>query len=192
MGGLFRSLFGISSIFGPLQRGHLAVAVHWSWIFYINLPLSLIAFVMVLSSAESVEHSKQIDYLGAFTLVASIVCLMFLLELGGKAICLGLQYDYQVCSQLLRDCWSLGLSSLELRAQDRLSPSACSGSRYMRLVLQWLFWWSGFLLRTPSTFPSSCKGVLGGSASKFRLVLLPMMLGTVVTLPPVRNLVRCC
>ncbi|WP_434481770.1 hypothetical protein [Paenibacillus glycanilyticus] len=50
------------------------------------LPIGLIAFVMIaFFYKESVEHSKQkIDYLGAITLVASIVSLMFALELGGK------------------------------------------------------------------------------------------------------------
>ncbi|MGO4372013.1 MFS transporter, partial [Paenibacillus sp. MCAF20] len=86
MGGLFGAVFGLSSLFGPLLGAYITDYINWSWIFYINLPLGLISFGLItLFYKESVEHSKQkIDYMGAFTLVAAIVCLMFALELGGK------------------------------------------------------------------------------------------------------------
>ncbi len=86
IGGLFGAAYGISSIFGPLIGAYIADYLHWSWIFYINLPIGIVAFVMIaFFYKESVERSKQkIDYLGAFTLVASILCLMLALELGGK------------------------------------------------------------------------------------------------------------
>lgn len=86
LGGAFGAVFGLSSIFGPLLGAYITDHIAWQWIFYINLPLGLLAFVMVVFFyKESHEHSKQpIDWLGAGTLLGSVICLMFALELGGK------------------------------------------------------------------------------------------------------------
>lgn len=65
----------MSSIFGPLLGAYITDYVNWKWVFYINLPLGLIAFIFIaFFYRESVEHSKQkIDWWGAMTLVGAIV-----------------------------------------------------------------------------------------------------------------------
>ncbi|QGQ99105.1 DHA2 family efflux MFS transporter permease subunit [Paenibacillus psychroresistens] len=181
MGGLFGAVFGISSIFGPLLGAYLTDYIHWSWIFYINLPLGLIAFVMIaFFYKESVEHSKQkIDYLGAFTLVASIVCLMFALELGGKqyawdsSMIIGLFTAFAVLV--------IGFIFIELRAQEPIITFGMFKNRlYATSNAMAIF--SGAAFITASIYiPIFMQGVLGGSATNSGLVLLPMMLGTVVT-----------
>lgn len=105
LGGLFGAVFGLSSIFGPLLGAYITDHNAWEWIFYINLPLGVLAFAMVtFFYKESHEHSKQpIDWLGAVTLVGAVVCLMFALELGGKQYAwdssMILVQESAVCSQ---------------------------------------------------------------------------------------------
>lgn len=84
--GLFGAVFGISSVIGPLLGAYITDYLSWQWVFYINLPIGIIAFVLIaMYYKESVSHAKQrIDWGGAFTLVGSIICLMFALELGGN------------------------------------------------------------------------------------------------------------
>lgn len=50
------------------------------------MPIGIVSFFLIMTSyKESVSHAKQrIDWGGAFTLVAGIICLMFALELGGN------------------------------------------------------------------------------------------------------------
>ncbi len=86
MGGLFGAIFGASSLFGPLLGAYITDYIHWRWIFYINVPIGLIALALILFFYhESMEHSKQrIDWWGAASLVSSIVCLMFDLSLAGR------------------------------------------------------------------------------------------------------------
>lgn len=84
--GLFGAVFGISSVIGPLLGAYITEYMSWHWIFYINLPIGIVSFFLIMTSyKESISHSKQrIDWGGAFTLVAGIICLMFALELGGN------------------------------------------------------------------------------------------------------------
>ncbi len=86
MTGLFGAVFGTSSVFGPLLGAYITDYISWHWVFYINIPLGLISFFFITKYySESLEFRKQkIDWAGAITLVISIVCLMFALELGGK------------------------------------------------------------------------------------------------------------
>ncbi|MFD0682792.1 MULTISPECIES: MFS transporter [unclassified Paenibacillus] len=181
LGGLFGAVFGLSSIFGPLLGAYITDYINWPWIFYINLPLGLIAFIMIaFFYKESVEHSKQkIDYLGAFTLVASIVCLMFALELGGKqyawgsSMIIGLFAAFAVLV--------IGFIFIERRAEEPIITFGMFKNRlYATSNVMAMF--SGAAFITASIYiPIFIQGVLGGSATNSGLVLLPMMVGSVVT-----------
>lgn len=181
LGGLFGAVFGLSSIFGPLLGAYITDYINWQWIFYINLPLGLIAFVMIaFFYKESVEHSKQkIDFLGAFALVASIVCLMFALELGGK------QYAWD--SSMIIGLFTafvvlvIGFIFIERRAKEPIITFGMFKNRlYATSNVMAMF--SGAAFITASIYiPIFIQGVLGGSATNSGLVLLPMMVGSVVT-----------
>ena len=135
--GLFGAVFGMSSIFGPLLGAYMTDYIKWEWIFYINLPLGLIAFLMVaIFYKESRQHAKQrIDWAGAFSLVGAIVCLMFAMELGGKqfawnsAQIIGLFTGFAVLTVSF-----LYVETPEPR--NLLSPSGCSGIAYIRQAMR--------------------------------------------------------
>lgn len=181
IGGLFGAAYGISSIFGPLIGAYITDYINWRWIFYINLPVGLIAFGMIVFFyKESVEHSKEkIDYLGAFTLVASILCLMFAIELGGKeyawnsSVILGLFTAFAVLM--------ISFIFVERRAQEPIITFGMFKNRlYSSSNVMAIF--SGAAFITASVYiPIYIQGVFGGSATSSGLVLLPMMLGSVVT-----------
>jgi MFS family permease len=86
LGGLFGAVFGLSSIFGPLLGAYITDYISWQWVFYVNVPLGLLAFVFIVFfyKESTVRSQQKIDWWGAFTLVGAIVCVMFALELGGN------------------------------------------------------------------------------------------------------------
>jgi len=86
MTGLMGAVFGTSSIFGPLLGAFITDHLGWNWVFYINVPIGIIALgLIIVFYHESLTHEKQrIDWGGAFTLVGAVICLMFALELGGE------------------------------------------------------------------------------------------------------------
>jgi EmrB/QacA subfamily drug resistance transporter len=77
-GGYFGAVFGTSSVLGPVLGGFFADGPGWRWIFYINIPIGLLALV-VTSMALQIPHTRRehvIDYLGATTIVASVSSLL--------------------------------------------------------------------------------------------------------------------
>ncbi|GAA3329950.1 hypothetical protein GCM10020331_080500 [Ectobacillus funiculus] len=60
LGGLFGAVFGLSSIFGPLLGAYITDYLDWRWVFYVNIPLGLLALVfIVFFYKESPVHTKQ-------------------------------------------------------------------------------------------------------------------------------------
>ena len=86
--GAFGAVFGLSSVIGPFIGGTLTDGPGWRWVFYVNIPVGLIAIaVLVATFPHEVKHTskKSIDWLGAFTLSAGLSPLLLALSLGGTS-----------------------------------------------------------------------------------------------------------
>jgi EmrB/QacA subfamily drug resistance transporter len=83
--GLFGGVFGVSSIVGPLLGGVFVDNLTWRWIFYINVPIGLIALVVVASQVPGrlgrVHHI--IDYIGTTVLALAATSFILMTSLGG-------------------------------------------------------------------------------------------------------------
>lgn len=76
--GVMMAVFGFSSVLGPTLGGWLVDNFAWKWLFWIFLPLGIVAFFMILFLFPKVEKKKgeKIDYLGSLFLTLSIVALL--------------------------------------------------------------------------------------------------------------------
>lgn len=180
MSGLFGAVFGISSVLGPLLGAYITDYVGWQWVFYINLPLGIIAIILIaIAYKESVTHSKQrIDWGGAITLVGSVICLMFALELGGNQyawdslIILGLFAGFAVLLVIF-------LLIERVAAEPVISFKMFGHRLFATSATAALFYGSAFIVAT-IYIPIFVQGVFGGSATNSGLILMPMMIGTVI------------
>ena len=89
MQGLFSSVWGVSSVIGPLVGGFLVDHVSWRWVFYVNVPFGLLAVTMIaLVLREPLDEREpgKVDYTGAALLIASVLSLLYALLQIGEAV----------------------------------------------------------------------------------------------------------
>jgi EmrB/QacA subfamily drug resistance transporter len=83
--GLFGSVFGVTSVLGPLIGGFFVDNLSWRWVFYVNIPIGVVALVVV--AAVLPGHLRRaphkIDYLGTIFLAGAATSLVLLTSLGG-------------------------------------------------------------------------------------------------------------
>ena len=83
--GLFGSVFGVTSVLGPLIGGFFVDNLSWRWVFYVNIPIGAVALAVVAAVLPGHLRRAQhkIDYLGTVLLAGSATSLVLLTSLGG-------------------------------------------------------------------------------------------------------------
>ena len=83
--GVLSAVFGISSVAGPLLGGYIVDHLDWHWVFWIFLPLGIIAFILILLNFPkgTKREGESIDYWGSLFLTSTIVPLLLALSLAG-------------------------------------------------------------------------------------------------------------
>src|SRR6266508_3076472 len=142
-GGLFGAVYGISSLLGPSLGGWLAEhgplvgnlvteVSHWRWVFYINLPIGLIAVVAMTiylpatacaaTDGQARRASfRNIDVLGALLCATATICLILGLTWGGEQR--GAWTSTQVLAMLAIGCVLLILFlAVERKAREPILP----------------------------------------------------------------------
>jgi EmrB/QacA subfamily drug resistance transporter len=84
--GYIGTVFATSSVGGPVLGGFLAQHLHWTLIFWINLPLGAVAFLMTLRALRKLprhDRPHRLDFLGAALMMAAAIALLLALTWGG-------------------------------------------------------------------------------------------------------------
>src|SRR6478609_7852700 len=89
--GIFGAVFGVSTIIGPLLGGFFVDNLSWRWIFYVNVPIGILALgvIGVAFHARRVTTHHSVDYLGAAVLAGSLSCIVLFTSLGGTTYAWG-------------------------------------------------------------------------------------------------------
>lgn len=80
--GLNSGFWGVASVIAPLLGGFIVQHLSWHWVFYINVPIGIIAFLLVLVYLREPKHksNSKLDLQGTIWLVLLLLALMFFLQ----------------------------------------------------------------------------------------------------------------
>lgn len=83
--GLFTGAFALASVVGPVLGGAITQLASWRWVFYINLPIGLVAVAMIAVAlpASPRRETRPLDWLGAVLLTGATTTFLLLLAWGG-------------------------------------------------------------------------------------------------------------
>jgi EmrB/QacA subfamily drug resistance transporter len=179
--GLFGAVFGVSVVAGPLLGGFFVDNLSWRWIFYINLPLGLVALAVIstaFSSRQTTEHHR-IDYLGTVVLAAGLSGVILYTSLGGTS------YAWDSPGMLAAIVGGAALLALfplvESRAAEPILPPELYRNQTFRTTSA-IGFVVGFALFGSVTFvPFYLQVVKGHTPTESGLLMTPMMVGLLVT-----------
>ena len=179
--GLIMGVFGLSTIIGPALGGWITDNWSWHWVFYINMPIALIALVMVIYALPSVrtEHRHHIDWWGSFTLAAFLVPGLLAVTWGGSTYPWG---SWQVVTLFAVAAVMLALFLLaESRAEEPIIALQFfkNGTFSSAMVVTLMVSMSMFAVML--VLPLYAQGVLGMTAENSGYLMTPMMLSFIVS-----------
>jgi EmrB/QacA subfamily drug resistance transporter len=189
--GVFGSVFGLATVIGPFiggfftDHGTVTLLNHevagWRWVFYVNLPLGLVALFMILYRMPNLRVGKggRVDYAGALLVVLTFTPLLLALTLGGTS--------YPWGSPRIVGLFALSALSfviflwVEGRTKDAILPLHLFRIEAFRIAVLASFVVSMAFLGVVMFMPLYMQVVQGINATQSGVALLPMMAGMILS-----------
>jgi EmrB/QacA subfamily drug resistance transporter len=180
--GFFGGVFGVSTVVGPLLGGFFVDSLSWRWIFFINLPIGLVALGVIATAfhARSDQVKHRIDYVGAVTLAGGLTAIVLYTSLGGTT------YAWGAPGMVTLACAGavliVAFLFAERRAAEPILPLALFANRIFS-VTSAIGFVIGFALFGAVTYlPLFLQNVRGHSPTVSGLLMTPLMAGVLITL----------
>ncbi|MBF9073098.1 MFS transporter [Streptacidiphilus fuscans] len=179
--GVIGAVFGVSSVVGPLLGGFLVDNLNWRWVFYVNLPVGVVALFVIATAlhAKKPEGRPSIDYVGTVLLAAASTCLVLITSLGG-----------QTWAWNSVEVWGCGIGAVvligafiwvEQRVKEPVLPLRLFKNRIFTVCSAMGFIIGLCMFGALSYIPLYMQVVNGNSPTQSGLRLLPMMAGVLIT-----------
>jgi EmrB/QacA subfamily drug resistance transporter len=179
--GFFGGVFGLSTVIGPLLGGFIVDQFSWRWIFYINLPLGLLALAVINATFKPHRRpaSVTIDYVGAALLAIALTCVILVASLGSSLV---VDAPVSLLAISLAGVLSLaGFIYAETVVPDPLLPLSLFRNRAFVLATSIGFIVGMALFGSITLLPVYFQVVKGLDPTSAGLHLTPMMLGVFVS-----------
>ncbi|HEX3078491.1 MAG TPA: MDR family MFS transporter [Lachnospiraceae bacterium] len=176
--GIVTSIYGLSSILGPLLGGLIIDHLSWHWIFFINVPVAVIAVAIitfVMPNFKTEGQRRSIDYSGTVAIILALVPMLLAFSWGGKS------YSWLSVQIIGMFIFSFAMLALfiffESRAQNPIIPLSFFRSRSINVTLFVAFLSNGIMYAAIMYIPYFAQGIIGTTATTSGTITTPMMLG---------------
>lgn len=180
--GVIGGVFGIASIVGPTIGGWIVDHSTWHWVFYVNLPVGILAATAIFYGLQGEKRLKEkvsIDYVGTIALVIGVVSLLLGLNMGGKDF----PWDsWQIISLLSTSViFFAAFIAIERRVKEPILSLHLFQNRVFTVSNIIGFLMGLGMFGAIMFIPLFLQGVIGISATNSGNTIIPMMLAMVTT-----------
>jgi EmrB/QacA subfamily drug resistance transporter len=181
MSGVFGAIFGLSSVIGPSLGGLLTDGPGWRWVFYVNIPLGVVATILVatqLPRVQSQARFRDIDFVGTALLLGGLTPLL---------ISLSMLRDHSWLSVQVMGLFGVAIVLLaafyftERRVEHPIVPFELFKRNVFAVPALIAFFSAIGMFGAIVFVPLVYQGVLGVSASNAGQLLTPMQIAVVIT-----------
>jgi len=173
--GYMGSIFAIAAVAGPLIGGFFTDNLTWRWVFYVNLPIGIMALIVTSFVLRMPVHrfEQRIDYSGSLLMVSGISALLLLTSWGG--------IEYPWLSPVIIGLGVFGIVLLgffllnETRVSEPLLPLRLFRNKVFAVATALSFIVGIGFLGSVSYLPIYFQVVRGTSATLSGLSMLPLM-----------------
>jgi DHA2 family multidrug resistance protein len=195
--GMAQAIYGMGVIVGPTLGpplgGYLVEHFSWPYIFYINIPIGIIATFLTLTFVRSPQYgiklkANQVDWLGMFLLISFIGSLQFVLEHG--------QQDDWFEDHLIVFLSIVSLVGMllfiwrQLTYEHPIVNLSVLKDQNLRVGVLMSFILGFGLYSSTLVIPIYTQSILGWTATDAGLLLIPGSLTTAFMMPIIGNLIQ--
>jgi MFS family permease len=176
------STFIVSTVGGPMLGGFIAQHFHWSWLFWMNLPLCGLAYMLshtVLQGLPRHERPHDLDLVGASLLLGAAIPLILALTWGGRRYGWG-SPQLLVLLALSGSLWALFAWRM-MTAREPFIPIAVLRDGAVRVGTVAGCFAVGMMIALTVVMPLYAQLVLGLSVSASAATIVALMGGSTVT-----------
>lgn len=183
--GLTGAIFGLASILGPTLGGWISDSLNWRWVFYVNLPIGIVAMlvlIFLMPPLRPKNRNARIDYLGCALIALGTVPLLLGFTWAGSAYP---WLSWQILGLIFGGVVVLSLfvgyeAALERRGGSSIiEPTLFKSSIFAVSALLTVFIAVG-LYGCIAFIPLFVQGVIGTSATNSGVILMPLLLTAMV------------